>query len=55
MTAHFKESKSSNANIVNTVPNNNNVIILPSINNQRYNFFNKEKNLDNIDNNNNNI
>ena len=53
MTAHFKESKSSNANIVNTVPNNNNVIILPSINNQRYNFFNKEKNLDNIDNNNN--
>ena len=54
MTAHFKESKSSNANIVNTVPNNNNVIILPSINNQRYNFFNKEKNLDNIDNNNNN-
>ena len=55
MTAHFKESKSSNANIVNTVPNNNNVIILPSINNQRYNIFNKEKNLDNIDNNNNNI
>ena len=55
MTAHFKESKSSNANIVNTVSNNNNVIILPSINNQRYNFFNKEKNLDNIDNNNNNI
>ena len=54
MTAHFKESKSSNANIVSTVPNNNNVIILPSINNQRYNFFNKEKNLDNIDNNNNN-
>ena len=51
MTAHFKESKSSNANIVNTVPNNNNVIILPSINNQRYNIFNKEKNLDNIDNN----
>ena len=55
MTAHFKEIKSSNANIVNTVPNNNNVIILPSINNQRYNIFNKEKNLDNIDNNNNNI
>ena len=55
MTAHFKESKSSNANtnIVNAIPNNNKVIILPSINNQRYNIFNKEKNSDNIDNNNN--
>ena len=49
MTAHFKESKSSNI-INNTHPNNNNVIILPSINNQRYNFLNQEK-LNNIDNN----
>ena len=49
MTAHFKESKSSN--IINNIhPNNNNVIILPSINNQRYNFLNQEK-LNNIDNN----
>ena len=47
MTAHFKESKSTN--VVNTVPNNN-VIVLPSINNQRYNIDSKEK-LNNIDNN----
>ena len=48
MTAHFKESKSSN--IINNTHPNNNVIILPSINNQRYNFLNQEK-LSNIDNN----
>ena len=48
MTAHFKESKSSN--IINNTHLNNNVIILPSINNQRYNFLNQEK-LNNIDNN----
>ena len=41
-TAHFKESKASN--IVNTQPNNNNIIVLPSINNQRYNLLYNNQN-----------
>ena len=42
ITAHFKESKSSN--IVNTQPNNYNIIVLPSINNQRYNLLYNNQN-----------
>ena len=39
-TAHFKES---NTKIVKTVPNNNNVIVLPNINKSKYNIYTREK------------
>ena len=42
-TAHFKESKESYRNNINTTQPNNNIIVLPSINSPRYNLYNKEK------------